>query len=201
LPVRSIGRIGGGRKKATGFLDVAVIQSLIRKGAVDDVVANYGQVIIDECHHVSAGSFEEVIRQARAKFVVGLSATVTRKDGHHPIIQMQCGPIRHRVSAKEQASQRQFEHLVFVRPTGFQPQRAANPDVRMQFHDLYDELVRDAERNSRICDDVIAAVREGRSPLVLTERNEHLDELATRFQLVIRNVIVLRGGMGKKQLQ
>ncbi|MGC9225450.1 MAG: DEAD/DEAH box helicase family protein [Terracidiphilus sp.] len=201
LSARSIGRIGGGRKKATGFLDVAVIQSLIRKGTVDDAVANYGQVIIDECHHVSAGSFEEVMRQARAKFVVGLSATVTRKDGHHPIIQMQCGPIRHRVSAKEQASQRQFEHLVFVCPTGFQPLRAANPDVRMQFHDLYDELIRDAERNSRICEDVIAAVREGRSPLVLTERNEHLDELASSLQRTIRNVIVLRGGMGKKQLQ
>jgi len=200
LPVRSIGRIGGGRKKESGLLDVAVIQSLIRKGKVDDVVANYGQIIVDECHHVSASSFEEVMRQARAKFVVGLSATVTRKDGHHPIIHMQCGPIRHRVSAKEQSLQQQFEHLVFVRPTGFQPLRAANPDVRVQFHDLYDELIRDAERNSRICDDVIAAVREGRSPLVLTERNEHLDELASRLQSMIRNLIVLRGGMGRKQL-
>jgi superfamily II DNA or RNA helicase/very-short-patch-repair endonuclease len=201
LPARSIGRIGGGRKKATGLLDVAVIQSLIRKGAVDDRIASYGQVIVDECHHVSAASFEEVTRQARAKFVVGLSATVTRKDGHHPIILMQCGPIRHRVSAKEQASERQFEHLVFVRPTGFEPLRAANPNVRIQFHDLYDELIRDAERNGRICDDVIAAVREGRSPLVLTERNEHLDELAGRLRPAVRNVIVLRGGMGKKQLQ
>jgi very-short-patch-repair endonuclease len=114
---------------------------------------------------------------------------------------MQCGPIRHRVSAKEQASERQFEHLVFVRPTGFEPLRAANPNVRIQFHDLYDELIRDAERNGRICDDVIAAVREGRSPLVLTERNEHLDELAGRLRPAVRNVIVLRGGMGKKQLQ
>ena len=201
LPARSIGRIGGGRKKATGFLDVAVMQSLIRKGIVDEVVARYGQVIVDECHHVSASSFEEVTRQARAKFVVGLSATVTRKDGHHPIILMQCGPIRHRVNAKEQASQRQFEHLVFVRPTAFQPLRTANPNVRIQFHDLYDELIRDGERNRRICDDVIRAAREGRSPLVLTERNEHLDELASRLQPAIRNVIVLRGGMGKKQLQ
>ena len=201
LPVRSIGRIGGGRKKATGLLDVALIQSLIRKGKVDELVATYGQVIVDECHHVSASSFEEVMRGARAKFVMGLSATVTRKDGHHPIILMQCGPIRHRVRAKEQASQQQFEHLVFVRPTGFQPLRAANPNVRIQFHDLYDELIRDSERNSRICDDVIAAVHEGRSPLVLTERNEHLDELASSLQRTIRNVIVLRGGMGKKQLQ
>jgi very-short-patch-repair endonuclease len=141
------------------------------------------------------------MRQARARFIVGLSATVTRKDGHHPIVLMQCGPIRYRVSAKEQTAQHQFEHLVFVRPTGFQPLRPANPDARIQFHDLYDDLIGDSGRNSRICDDVMAAVREGRSPLVLTERNEHLDELAGRLRPLVRNVAVLRGGMGKKQLE
>jgi superfamily II DNA or RNA helicase/very-short-patch-repair endonuclease len=201
VPARSIGRIGGGRKKASGLLDVAVMQSLVRKGTVDDVVATYGQIVVDECHHVSAASFEEVMRHARARFIVGLSATVTRKDGHHPIVLMQCGPIRYRVSAKEQTAQHQFEHLVFVRPTGFQPLRPANPDVRIQFHDLYDDLIGDSGRNARICDDVMAAVREGRSPLVLTERNEHLNELAGRLRPLVRNLVVLRGGMGKKQLE
>ena len=80
-----------------------------------------------------------------------LSATVTRKDGHHPIIFMQCGPIRHRVDAKEQAATRPFAHTVLVRPTAFRPLRAADPDVRMQFHDLYDELIADAMRNQLIC--------------------------------------------------
>jgi len=200
VPARSVGRIGGGRKKPSGLLDVAVIQSLVRKGTVDDLVADYGQLIVDECHHVSAGSFEEVARHTRAKFVVGLSATVTRKDGHHPIILMQCGPGRHRVNAKEQAAKRPFQHTVFVRPTGFQPVRAANPDVRIQFHDLYDELLADDERNRLICEDVAAAVREGRSPIVLTERNDHLDDLTQRLSTTVRNLIVLRGGMRKKQL-
>ena len=100
LPAKSIGRIGGGRSRPTGLLDVAVIQSLVRKGVVDDRVADYGQLIVDECHHLSAHSFEQVARQAKARFVVGLSATVARKDGHHPIIFMQCGPVRHRVNAK-----------------------------------------------------------------------------------------------------
>jgi len=77
VPVRAIGRIGGGRKKPTGLLDVAVIQSLIRNGVVDDLVGNYGHLIVDECHHLSAQSFELVARQAKAKFVTGLSATVT----------------------------------------------------------------------------------------------------------------------------
>ena len=104
LPAKSVGRIGGGRNKPTGLLDVAVIQSLVRKGVVNDCVAEYGQVIVDECHHLSAHSFEQVVRRAKARFVLGLSATVTRKDGHHPIIFMQCGPVRHRVDARAQAA-------------------------------------------------------------------------------------------------
>jgi superfamily II DNA or RNA helicase len=91
LPPKSVGRLGGGRNKPTGLLDVAVIQSLIRKDVVNDCVANYGHVIVDECHHLSAHSFEQVVRRAKARFILGLSATVTRKDGHHPIIFMQCG--------------------------------------------------------------------------------------------------------------
>src|ERR1700693_4922817 len=91
LPPKSIGHIGGGRKKPNGMLDVALIQSLVRKDAVDDRVAEYGHLIVDECHHLSAHSFERVARRAKAKFVAGLSATLTRKDGHHPIVFMQCG--------------------------------------------------------------------------------------------------------------
>ena len=98
MPAASIGGIGGGRKKPTGLLDVAMIQSLVRKGIVADLVGEYGHVIVDECHHLPAQSFEQVARRAKAKFVTGLSATVTRKDGHHPIIFMQCGPVRFRTS-------------------------------------------------------------------------------------------------------
>jgi len=200
LPAKAIGRIGGGRKKPTGLLDVAVIQSLVRKGVVDDRVGDYGYLIVDECHHLSAHSFEQVARRAKAKFVTGLSATVTRKDGHHPIIFMQCGPVRYRVDAKEQAAVRPFEHTVLVRPTTFRPLRTADPDVRRQFHDLYDELIDDEARNRLICEDVLDSVRKGRSPLVLTERNEHLDHLAGQLSTAVRHLLVLRGGMRKKQL-
>ncbi len=91
LPASAIGKIGGGRRKPGGIVDVGIIQSLVRKGEVDDVVADYGHLVVDECHHLSAVSFEAVAR--RAKYVLGLSATVTRKDGHHPIVFMQCGPV------------------------------------------------------------------------------------------------------------
>src|SRR5438034_2445347 len=194
-----IGRIGGGRRKPTGRLDVAVIQSLVRKGVVDDCIGEYGYVIVDECHHLSAHSFEQVVRRAKAKFVTGLSATVTRKDGHHPIIFMQCGPVRHRVNAKAEAMRRPFTHSVLVRPTAFQAAMPPLSDKRVEFYSLYGELVGDESRNHRICEDVIEAVEAGRSPLVLTERNEHLDGLANQLEGRVGHVIVLRGGMGKKQ--
>jgi very-short-patch-repair endonuclease len=200
LPVKAIGRIGGGRKKPTGALDVAIIQSLVRKGVVDDRVGEYGHLVVDECHRLSAPSFEQVARRAKAKFVTGLSATVTRKDGHHPIIFMQCGPVRYRVDAKEQAFARPFAHTVLIRPTGFYPLREACPDVRSQFHDLYDDLIADEARNHLICQDVLQAVHEGRSPVVLTERRNHLERLAEMLSSEMGHLIILRGGMDRKEL-
>jgi hypothetical protein len=166
---------------------------------VDDRVAHYGHLIVDECHHLSAHSFEQVARQAKARFVLGLSATVARKDGHHPIIFMQCGPIRHRVNARVQAAARPFEHYALVRPTSFRPGREPEPDRRLEFQSLYRELVENASRNQQICDDVIEAVHAGRSPLVLTERNEHLDGLERRLSGQVEHVVTLRAGLGKKQ--
>ncbi len=113
LPITDIGQIGGGKTKRTGVIDVAVIQSLQRKGAVEDFVADYGHVIVDECHHLSAFTFERVLRQVKAKYVLGLTATPTRKDGHHPIIYMQCGPIRFHLSARKAAESSLLEHKSF----------------------------------------------------------------------------------------
>jgi superfamily II DNA or RNA helicase/very-short-patch-repair endonuclease len=201
IPAKSIGRIGAGRSRPTGLLDVALIQSLVRKGVVADCVAEYGHLIVDECHHLSAHSFEQVARQAKARFVVGLSATVARKDGHHPIIFMQCGPVRHRVNARAQAATRPFEHLVLVQPTAFQSSRGPESDRRVEFQALYQELVDDEPRNRRICEDVVESVNNGRSPLVLTERNGHLDRLESGLAEKVRHLVVLRAGLGKKQRQ
>jgi superfamily II DNA or RNA helicase len=201
IPPKSIGRIGGGPSRPTGQLDVALIQSLVRKGVVDDCVAGYGHLVVDECHHLSAQSFENVARQARATFVLGLSATVTRKDGHHPIIFMQCGPVRYRVDAKIQAATHPFEHIVLVQPTAFVSLRNSEVDRRVEFQALYQELVGDDQRNRRICSDVLEAVGAGRSPLVLTERNEHLDRIEAELTGKVTHLIALRAGLGKKQRQ
>lgn len=199
LAPQEIGQIGGGKHKPTGRLDVAMIQSLNQKGVIDDIVGNYGYVIVDECHHVSAVSFERVVGQCRARYVTGLSATVARKDGHQPIIFMQCGPIRHRVDDRTQAEARPFDHMVVVRYTRFclpsNLQDATAPPIQ----DLYALLARDNARNQLIIEDVVAAVQAGRSPVLLTERREHLDWLADQLSGRVANVVVLKGGLGKRQ--
>ncbi|MCD4805424.1 MAG: DEAD/DEAH box helicase family protein, partial [Desulfobacterales bacterium] len=103
LDPKKIGQIGRGKRKPSGIIDVAIIQSISRKGAVDDIVGEYGYLVVDECHHISARSFEIATRQCKAKYVTGLSATVIRKDGHHPIIFMNCGPVRYKVDDRKQA--------------------------------------------------------------------------------------------------
>lgn len=196
---KEVGQIGGGKHKTTGMIDVAMIQSLIDKGMVNDLVGNYGQVIVDECHHISASSFEQVIRQAKARFITGLSATVTRQDGHHPIIFMQCGPIRYRVDDRQQAAARSFTHKVIVRRTGFtlpsQPANTSQPGIQ----EIYALLTLDASRNQIIVDDVVEAVHAGRSPVLLTERREHLAYFADALAGKVKNIILLSGGMGRKQ--
>jgi superfamily II DNA or RNA helicase/very-short-patch-repair endonuclease len=201
VPAKTIGCLGSGRKKLNGMLDVALVQSLVHKGTVDDRIGDYGHLVVDECHHLSARSFELVARRAKARFVIGLSATLARKDGHHPIIFMQCGPVRHRVDAKKQAAARPFTHRVFVRPTGFRTTAEPEDDPRLEFHRLWEELRNDDARNEMICADVMGAVSEGRSPLLLTERIEHVARLARRLSDEIPHVITLQGGMGRKELQ
>jgi superfamily II DNA or RNA helicase len=196
LPVASIGQIGGGKAHRSGCVDVAVIQSLYQKEAVKDFVAEYGQIIVDECHHISAFTFEQVMREVKAKYVVGLTATPTRKDGHHPIIYMQCGPVRFNLSAKTMAETNPFEHRVIPRHTDFR----MPPDLdEVTIQDVYGALSTDTSRNEMIASDIALALSLGRSPLLLTGRTEHLSYFATRLSSAAKHVFVLKGGMGTKQ--
>jgi superfamily II DNA or RNA helicase len=191
-PAKEIGHIGGGRRRATGNLDVAMMQSLERRGEVDEILASYGHVIVDECHHVPAASFERVMKRVRARYVTGLTATPSRKDGHHPILRFQLGPTRFSVDPRSQAAERPFVHRLIVRETDFQLGEGT-PDPGIQ--EIYRQLATSDARNRLILDDAIQALEEGRSPIVLTERRDHLDYLADQLRPVARNLVVLRGGM------
>jgi len=196
LPPKSIGHIGGGKADRTGRVDVAVIQSLYQKEEVKDFVAEYGQVIVDECHHVSAFTFEQVMMQVKAKYVVGLTATPTRKDGHHPIIYMQCGPIRFSMSARTMTETTPFDHKVIPRHTEF---RMAPELGEVTIQDIYAALLDDGPRNELIAADIVRAIQAGRCPLLLTLRKEHLEYFAGKLAGVAKHVFILKGGMGKKQ--
>jgi len=198
IPPDDLGIIHGGKKKPTGIIDVALMQSLVRRGVVSDLVADYGHIVVDECHHLSAVGFEAIARAAKARYVLGLSATVTRKDGHHPIIFMQCGPVRYRVDARKSAASRPFDHKVIFRRTEFQLARC-RPDEQPVIQELYAKLAQDPARNDLIFDDILSALEEGRSPVVITERKDHLDMLANRLSKFAKNVVVLRGGMGARR--
>ncbi len=193
LDTKDIGQIGGGKRKPNGKLDVAMIQSLVRKDQVDDLVADYGHVIVDECHHLPAVSYERVLAESKARFITGLTATPQRRDGHHPIIEMQLGPVRFSVDAKSQASNRPFDHRLIIRETAFALKENSG-DLSIQA--LYRLLVADDKRNEMIFNDVLHALEEGRSPILLTERREHLEYLAERLGNFTRNLVVLHGGGG-----
>jgi len=199
LSSKEVGQIGGGTRKPTGIVDIAMIQSLYKKGEVDDIVGEYGYVIVDECHHVSARSFELVVRRSKAKYVTGLSATVARKDGQHPIIFMQCGPVRHHVDPRTQAAKRSFGHRVLVRKTNFKFDSEITGDWQPKIHEIYQALMADDDRNALIASDILKAVEEKRFPIVLTERREHLNRLFELLHPKIQNTIVMKGGMGKRQ--
>ena len=201
---KEIGRIGGGVQRANGRLDVAVIQSLNRLDGefLVNAVGRYGQVVVDECHAVSAPSFEKVLKASGARYVLGLSATVVRKDGHHPIIEMQCGPVRHRVDAKRMGDFAAFRHVVRVRPTPFVPRASSlEHEGRAVFADIVQDAMANEARNALIVADVLENVAEGRSPVVLSERRDHLEILEAQLSGRVAHLVVMRGGMGRKEMQ
>lgn len=196
LNARDIGQIGGGKRKPNGRLDVAMMQSVVRGDDVDDAVADYDHVIVDECHHVPAVSFERIMRAVRARYVTGLTATPKRRDGHHPILRFQLGPVRFTVDARKQAAGRRFEHQLIVRDTSFY---LAGEEQTPGIQTIYGQLADDTTRNELILDDVIQALADGRSPILLTERRAHLNYFATHLRGFARHLVVLQGGMGAKQ--
>jgi len=191
LPKGGLGVIGGGKKKPSGKIDIAVMQSLIRMDNLNELLDHYGQIIVDECHHISAFSFEAVLKQAKARYVLGLTATPIRRDGHQPIIHMQCGPIRHAASISE-TTPSQLEVW---------PQYLSAPEILpdSSIQTLFRILTTDAKRNKKICEDILKAYREGRKVLVLTERTDHLARLREGLGNEVKFCFVLHGRLSKKQ--
>ena len=194
-----IGSIGGGKRKPSGQIDIATYQSLINKkdNSVDPIIQQYGQIIIDECHHISAPRYEMLLNEVHSKYVLGLTATPDRQDGHQKIIFMLAGPIRHKVKSNHAEK---FEQQVIVTKLYRTPSvNLFNAEQRPRITDVYRWLTEDNKRTQRIVSDVIAKISEGKHPLVLTERREHAEQV---YNLLIENnihTVILRGAMRAKE--
>ena len=193
--IERIGQIGAGKNTRSGIIDIAIMQSLF-EGEEKDVkpfVSEYGMILCDECHHVAAFTFEKILREAKARYVYGLSATPVRPDGHQPVIFMQCGPVRHLVDAKSQAEKRSFSHYVIPRFT-----RTRLPAAR-KIQDVYSGIAGNEARNKFLISDAIRLVAEGRTPLLLTERKEHAIRLEEALRGKADHVFLLLGSGKQKE--
>ncbi len=187
-----VGTIGGGKAKPSGKIDIAVMQSLSRQGEVNALVENYGQIVVDECHHVGATSFDAILKRSKSKFVLGLTATPIRRDGQQPVIFMQCGPIRHTAVKPPSAP-----HDLEVVPRS----RFGRIDLpgTAGIQDVFRHLATDQARTQAIAAEATAAFEQGRKVLVLTERTEHLDAIGQALSAQAPPAFVLHGRMSKKQ--
>ena len=193
-PLSPIGTLSSTGNKLHGIIDIALMQSCISDNEVKTFVKEYGMVIADECHHVSAVNFEQILKTVNARYVYGLTATPIRKDGHQPIIFMQCGPIRYSADAKAQMLSQSFERLLVPRFTPFRPIVGSD----LSYTKVAQQLAEDEYRNLFIVKDVIEVLKEGRSPIILTSRTSHVSILAELLKPHCPNVITLIGSESTK---
>lgn len=191
---KQFGALSSGENLLNGKIDIALLQSCISDNEVKPFVRDYGMVIVDECHHAPAVNFERVLKEVNARYVYGFTATPIRKDGHQPIIFMQCGEIRFTADSMTQRQAQSFDRVLIPRYTTFRCLKADGGN----FTQVIDELIEDEARNQLILKNVEEAVSEGRTPIIITDRKSHVDYLVTECRKFCRNVIRLVGNDSAK---
>lgn len=199
LNIAEVGQIGGGKNKITGNIDVASIKSIWNNGKFNDIVKNYGMIIIDECHHLAAFTYEIAINIVNAKYVYGVTATPNRENGHTPIIKMQCGDIRYEVDFKKFNKELNIPMKVYVKNSHLS---FINKDIiDYTLNEINNLIVKDVIRNEKIIDDVKKEFKLGKNILILTERLEHMKYFEIKLSELTENLFVYHGGLGKKILK
>lgn len=189
-----IGSLHSSHNSITGLIDIAMFSSLGSDGNIAEWVRNYGMVIMDECHHAAAQTAEDVLRNIPAKYVYGLTATPKRDDGMEPKMLMQFGPIRHKFTALQKAVAQNIQHLIYPRFT-----RLCNPGPEWKINEVYQAIINDETRNKLIIADTLAAVQQGRTPLLLTRYRAHAALLQHMLTPHVPNIILLQGGSGNRE--
>lgn len=193
IEAKEIGQMGGGRNRAKGLIDVAMAQSLARREDLAVVTSGYGLVIVDECHHVPAVTFERFVRQIPVRNWLGLTATPYRRDHLESLISMYCGPERHRMTTNEVEDAR-IQRVLTTHATSHEQVGAEDAGIQ----EVFRAIVEDDERSRQICGDITAAVAAARNCLVLTQWTDHVEKLSRELEDRGIGTVVMRGGMGKK---
>ena len=199
LDINEVGQIGGGKNIATNKIDVASIKSIWNNGKFNDIVKNYGMIIIDECHHLAAFTYESAVNTVNAKYVYGVTATPDRENGHTPIIKMQCGDIRYEVDFKKFNKELNIPMKVFVRNSHLSFVDKNITDYTI--NEINNFIVKDVVRNDKIIEDVKNQFKKGKNILVLTERIEHMEYFWEKLSKLTNNIFLYHGGLGKKILR
>ena len=179
---KDIGYLGKGHNKLNGQIDVATKQSLKND---PDVINNYSFVIVDECHHIPAITFEQIVKNFKGKYLLGLSATPNRKDELQPILYQQLGDISYEYKKKKTHTNK----LKIIR-TDFES-KADN------YATIINELCIDESRNNLIIDAIKANIE--RKILVLTDRIEHINVLENLLEKEKIDFICVHGSLNKKE--
>ncbi len=190
-----IGTFSSQKRATTGIIDIAMIGSLGKDDDINPMVRDYGMIIVDECHHAAAATFENVLRASAAKYVYGMSATVKRGDKQERKLLMQLGPIRYRYTAKERAIKQGIGHYVYPR---FTRMIDLSPSDDRHISELYRLIVDNEQRNMQIVADAVDCVKKGRTPVVMTKYREHAEMLYALLQGMADHVFLLQGGKSMK---
>ncbi len=196
LDVKEVGEISSKKKNITNVIDVVSVKSLWNNGNVLDIAKNYGMIIIDECHHTAAYTFEQAINTGNAKYVYGISATPERENGHTPIIKMQCGDIRYKVDSLTFNKKLNIPMKVIAKKShlNFTNQNIDNYEL----NEINDLIAKDIIRSENIIKDIKKEYDNGKNILVLTERLELMNYIYDKLSKYTNNIFKYYGGIGKK---
>ncbi len=193
-----IGTLQGAHDSMTGIIDIAMAGSLCKKGKYHKMMNEYGLVLIDECHHSASETIANVLKEVKAKYVYGVTATPKRGDGLEKINFMLIGPIRYSYTAKEKAKEQGIQHLVYPRFTRTVPPRGVITD-KMHPNEAYEIIHNNDVRDEQIIEDVKNCVAAGRTPVVLSRYKDHSKKIYERLKSCADHVFLMTGNNSKKE--
>jgi len=175
IPKKDIGRIGQGKNRAGKHITVAMIQSMEKALATAEnaeLMNTFGTIIIDECHHIPAETYQRVIGKLNSYYMYGLTATPFRKYNDGKLIFIHLGETIHEIKAPEM--QNQTGTQIIIRDTDLFVPFNTKTD---KFETLFKILIHDSTRNQLILNDVVSQLNSGRKAVIITERKEHIISL------------------------